>query len=81
MPTQRHAPVKPLWFCAACAHGWPCDQARIDLQADYGTGRLLALDMADLLKEATADLTRLGAPPEPLYFYVRFLGWVRRPAR
>ncbi|WP_181445155.1 hypothetical protein [Micromonospora endophytica] len=48
---QRHAPVKPLWFCAACAYGWPCQQARAELLAEYGTGRLLGLDMADLLTE------------------------------
>ncbi|BCJ59529.1 hypothetical protein Jiend_29510 [Micromonospora endophytica] len=50
-PMQRHAPVKPLWFCAACAYGWPCQQARAELLAEYGTGRLLGLDMADLLTE------------------------------
>ncbi|GIJ29049.1 hypothetical protein Vqi01_42110 [Micromonospora qiuiae] len=78
---QRHAPVKPLWFCAACAHGWPCRQARAELLAEYGTGRLLGLDMADLLTEATADLTRLGAAPDPHHMHVRFLGWVRKPTR
>lgn len=25
---QRHAPVRPFWFCASCVHPWPCEQAK-----------------------------------------------------
>ncbi len=79
---QRHAPIRPLWGCAACAETWSCRQARAELLAEYASGRLLGLDMADLLQEATADLTRLGPePPDPLVMHVRFLGWVRKPTR
>ncbi|MFF5214808.1 hypothetical protein [Micromonospora sp. NPDC000442] len=49
--------------------------------AEYASGSLLGLDMAALLEEATEDLRQLGAPLDPLYGYVRFMGWVRKPAR
>ncbi|MFI2710848.1 flavin reductase [Micromonospora sp. NPDC018662] len=77
---QRHAPLKPLWICTACAHPWPCARAQVELAADYfGETTWLAVDMAELLNEATADLTRLCPnPPDPVALYGRFLGWVRR---
>ncbi|WFE42251.1 flavin reductase [Micromonospora sp. WMMD998] len=76
---QRHAPLKPLWICTACAHPWPCGPARLELTAEYaGEPQYLALDMAGLLNEATEDMTGLcPAPPDPLALYGRFLGWVR----
>ncbi|WFE40752.1 flavin reductase [Micromonospora sp. WMMD998] len=79
---QRHAPLKPFWICTACAHPWPCGEARAELAADYtGEARWLAVDMAGLLTEATADLTRLYPnPPDPEALHGRFLGWVRRLA-
>ncbi|MFI2710255.1 flavin reductase [Micromonospora sp. NPDC018662] len=79
---QRHAPVKPLWFCAACANPWPCGPARLELAAQYaGEPKWLAVDMAELLHEAIADLTRLNAePPDGVAMYGRFLGWVRHLA-
>lgn len=79
---QRHAPLKPLWICAACAHPWPCGSARAELAADYaGETKWLAVDLADLLTEATADLTGLcPEPPDPAALYARFLGWVRHLA-
>lgn len=80
---QRHAPLRPLWICTACAHPWPCAPARIALLAEYaGDRRSLALDLADLLQEATADLTRIcPQPPDPAATYGRFLGWLRRVRR
>ncbi|MGW4293393.1 flavin reductase [Micromonospora chersina] len=77
---QRHAPVKPLWFCAACAHPWPCGQGRLDLLSEYaGDRRSMAIDLADLLYEATRDLSRLyPKPPDAFGMYGRFLGWTRR---
>ncbi|WP_089155885.1 hypothetical protein [Micromonospora sp. NBS 11-29] len=77
---QRHAPLKPLWICTACAHLWPCTEARAELAADYaGEMVWLAVDMAELLHEASADLTRLCPnPPDSVALYGRFLGWVRR---
>ncbi|MDG4792981.1 flavin reductase [Micromonospora sp. WMMD1082] len=79
---QRHAPVKPMWFCAACAHPWPCGVARLHLAAEYvGKGRAFAIEMAELLWEATADLERIGGNPDGFELYGRFLGWIRRASR
>lgn len=77
---QRHAPLKPLWICTACAHPWPCEEARIGLLWEYnGDRRTMAIDLVGLLCEATDDLTRLyPKPPDPFTMYGRFLGWVRR---
>ncbi|MEV0725637.1 flavin reductase [Micromonospora purpureochromogenes] len=77
---QRHAPLRPLWICTACAHPWPCGQARLRLVEEYaGQRRHLAVDLADLLREATADLTRIcPRPPDPVAIYGRFLGWLRQ---
>lgn len=77
---QRHSPVKPIWICAACAHPWPCGQARLDLLVEYdGDRRTMAIDLADLLYAATNDLTRLyPKPPDGFEMYGRFLGWIRR---
>ncbi|WP_431932626.1 hypothetical protein [Micromonospora sp. RP3T] len=45
-------------------------------------GPIELVDMAELLHEATADLTRLCPdppdPPDPVALHGRFLGWVRR---
>ncbi|MET7864890.1 flavin reductase [Micromonospora taraxaci] len=80
--SQRHAPVRPFWFCAADAQPWPCGQARVELAAEYAEDpKLLALDMAHCMVEATADLARLmPEPPDPVTTYGRFLGWVRHLA-
>ncbi|MGC4793661.1 flavin reductase [Micromonospora saelicesensis] len=82
MSSQRHAPVRPFWFCAADAQPWPCGRARVELAAEYADEpRLLAVDMADCLGEATRDLCGLyPRPPEPVAMYGRFLGWVRHLA-
>ncbi|MET8083143.1 flavin reductase [Micromonospora sp. NPDC005197] len=79
---QRHAPVRPFWFCAADAQPWPCGRARADLAGEYADEpRLLAVDMADCLGEATRDLCGLyPEPPNPVEMYARFLGWVRHLA-
>ncbi|WP_204034097.1 flavin reductase [Micromonospora qiuiae] len=75
---QNHVAVKPFWFCAACANPWPCDVARPHIAAEYvGRGKLFAVDMAELLWEATGDLERLGAKPDGFELYCRFLGWIR----
>ncbi|MFI2709769.1 hypothetical protein ACH495_06515 [Micromonospora sp. NPDC018662] len=43
----RHAPLKPIWICTACAHPWPCGPARLELAAQYASEpHYLALDMA-----------------------------------
>ncbi|GGM62153.1 hypothetical protein GCM10011608_54100 [Micromonospora sonchi] len=80
---QRHAPLRPIWICTGCAHPWPCGPARVELLADYaGQRRDLAVDLAELLREATADLTRIcPEPPDPVAAYARFLGWLRRVPR
>ncbi|WP_089157436.1 hypothetical protein [Micromonospora sp. NBS 11-29] len=59
-----------------------CGPARLELAAQYaGEPRWLAVDMAELLHEAIADLTRLNAePPAGVAMYGRFLGWVRHLA-
>lgn len=77
---NRHAPLRPIWICTGCAHPWPCEQARTELPAEYaGDRRNLAIDLADLLGEASRDLSRLYPnPPDPVQLYGRFLGWVRR---
>ncbi|WP_406105406.1 flavin reductase [Micromonospora globbae] len=77
---QRHAPVRPIWICAACAYPWPCEQARAELTAEYADDpKLLAIDMAQCLAEANADLSRIcpEQPPDGVETYARFLGWVR----
>ncbi|MEH0935237.1 flavin reductase [Micromonospora psammae] len=79
---QRHAPVKPIWICAACAHPWPCGNARLNLLVEYhGDRKTMALDLAGLMSEASEDLTRIcPKPPDPMDLYPRFLGWARRGA-
>ncbi|GAB3951623.1 hypothetical protein GCM10027614_53910 [Micromonospora vulcania] len=82
MCSQRHSPVRPFWFCAACVHPWPCRQARAELTAEYADDpKLLAVDMADCLAEATGDLGQLyPTPPNPIEMYGRMLGWIRHLA-
>ncbi|MEU1889474.1 flavin reductase [Micromonospora rifamycinica] len=80
---QRHAPLRPLWICTADALPWPCAQARLDLVAEYAGERVnLAVDLAGLFVEATADLTRICPEPlDPIATYQRFLGWVKTMPR
>lgn len=82
MSGQRHAPIRPLWGCAACLHNWPCEQALAELAAEYADDpQLLALDMASCMVEATADLVELlPTPPDPAALYTRFMGFARRLA-
>ncbi len=82
MSGQRHAPIRPLWGCAACARNWPCEEAQAELTADYADEpRLLTLDMASCLCEASVDLARLlPAPPDPVELYGRFMGFARQLA-
>jgi hypothetical protein len=77
---QRHAPVRPFWFCASCVRPWPCEQAKVELVADYSDEpKLLGVDMADCLTEASRDLTDLyWTAPDPVEHYGRFLGWVKQ---
>ncbi|MCX5070153.1 hypothetical protein OOJ91_30335 [Micromonospora lupini] len=48
--------------------------------ADYSDEpKLLGVDMADCLAEASRDLTDLyWTGPDPVEHYVRFLGWVKQ---
>ncbi|MEU1588178.1 hypothetical protein [Micromonospora sp. NPDC005710] len=48
--------------------------------ADYADEpKLLGVDMADCLTEASRDLGALyWAPPDPVEHYGRFLGWVKQ---
>ncbi|MGX4657246.1 flavin reductase [Micromonospora sp. SCSIO 07396] len=80
---QRHAPLKPIWVCTADALPWPCEQARLELVTHYEGERVnLAVDLAELFREAMADLTRIcPEPPDPLATYSRFLGWIRTVPR
>ncbi|MET8250549.1 flavin reductase [Micromonospora sp. NPDC005197] len=82
MSGQRHAPIRPLWGCAACAQTWPCEQARAELAAEYADEpKLLAFDMASCMVEASADLVRLlPDPPDPAELYARFMGFARHLA-
>lgn len=77
--TQRHAPLKPLWVCTADLLNWPCENAKVELVADYEHDRRhLAVDLAALMRQATDDLTRLySGPPDPAEMHIRFLGWLR----
>lgn len=76
---QRHAPLKPIYICTACAHPWPCGPTKLELVRDYQDARRdLAVDLAALLREAIEDLTRVCPdPPDTAVLYCRFLGWLR----
>nr|WP_228531726.1 flavin reductase [Micromonospora sp. ANENR4] len=58
---------------------WPCENAKVELVADYKHDRRnLAVDLAALMRQATDDLTRLySEPPDPAEMHTRFLGWLR----
>ncbi|MBQ1017744.1 flavin reductase [Micromonospora sp. D93] len=82
MSLQRHAPIRRLWGCAACAQPWPCEAARAKLVEEYADDpKLLAMDMASCMVEAGIDLAELMPErPDPVALYGRFMGFVRHLA-
>ncbi len=73
-----HVPIRPGWVCAACGVAWPCSTRRQQLADEYdGAAVSLAVLMSSYLLDAAADLPLSQAGD----LHVRFLGWVRGPAR
>lgn len=74
-----HMPLRPLWICRSCAGPWPCAGARLMLKAEYADDRpALAVFMATVLHEATAELSKLTSPgPAPAELFTRFVEWTR----
>ncbi|MFI5845268.1 hypothetical protein ACIA8K_36750 [Catenuloplanes sp. NPDC051500] len=71
-----HTPHRPTWDCRLCGGEWPCDQARLDLLAEYDGARVsLAIYLGACLVEATRELFTVPAG----WLYARFLGWMKAP--
>lgn len=71
-----HAPDRPSWTCRSCGGEWPCDQAQLDLLAEYEGARVsLAIYMGACLVDATRELFTEPAG----WLYARFLGWMKAP--
>jgi hypothetical protein len=80
-PTSRpraHLPRRPLWLCRACAHPWPCGQAKLDLLREFAadTSRL-RVHLTDQMHAALTDLHALNPHqmPSPADIFARFLAW------
>jgi hypothetical protein len=80
-PTSRpraHLPRRPLWLCRACAHPWPCGQARLDLLREFAADpSRLRIHLTERMHAALADLHALNPHqmPSPAVIFARFLAW------
>ncbi|WP_327032235.1 hypothetical protein [Micromonospora ureilytica] len=73
-----HRPMRPTWLCRVCAAPWPCQPARLLLGLEYRGDRAgLAVYMAGMLFDATADLLALNPNPGPgpVEMFERFISW------
>ncbi|MBY8872702.1 flavin reductase [Micromonospora sp. PLK6-60] len=74
---REHTALPPTWLCRACAHPWPCGEARVTLLRQYGHDRAgLLVYLASLMAVAQEQLTDLDCGNAPR-LEDRFLTWAR----
>jgi hypothetical protein len=73
---EAHAPVRPEWRCPTCRVDWPCDPAKEQLTAAYGSDRVaLSVQMSIELQRAAGELPAEKTNVTDLHY--RFVGWTR----
>lgn len=76
MSLGLHVPQRPEWICRADQQPWPCEPARLRLQAEYqGAPKSLEIFLTD--QAAVAAYDRRDDQDAARALVRRIIGWAR----